>query len=58
MNRPDPAAGRLDEFLRLPSGGDSSDAGLRRHEGALRVGRHSSRERRTTVYPEKVQLAL
>ena len=52
----DPAAGRLEEFLKLPSGGDTSYAGLVLHEGLLWISYYSSHEERTSIYLAKVQL--
>ncbi len=52
----DPAAGRLEEFLKLPSGGDTSYAGLVFHEGLLWVSYYSSHEEKTCIYLAKVQL--
>jgi hypothetical protein len=52
----DPAAGKLTEFLTLPSGGDTSYAGLVLHEGLLWVSYYSSHEGRTSIYLAKVQI--
>jgi hypothetical protein len=49
-------AGRLIEFLALPSGGDSSYAGLVWHEGLLWVSYYSSHEGKTSIYLAKVRL--
>lgn len=50
----DPDAGRLDECLRLPSGGDTSYAGLVLHDGLLWVSYYSSHEDKTAIYLAKV----
>jgi hypothetical protein len=52
----DPAVGKLVEFLQLPSGGDTSYAGLVFHEGLLWISYYSSHEQKTSVYLAKVQL--
>jgi hypothetical protein len=52
----DPAAGRLTEILKLPSGGDTSYAGLVWHEGLLWVSYYSSHEGKTSIYLAKVRL--
>ncbi|MFM1767733.1 MAG: hypothetical protein RJA22_262 [Verrucomicrobiota bacterium] len=52
----DPQAGRLTECLKLPSGGDTSYAGLVWHEGLLWVSYYSSHEGRTSIYLAKVRL--
>ena len=49
-------AGRLDEFLKLPSGGDSSYAGLVWHDRLLWVSYYSSHEGKTSIYLAKVKL--
>jgi hypothetical protein len=51
----DAAAGRLDEVLALPSGGDTSYAGLAWHEGALWISYYSSHEGRTSIYLARVR---
>jgi hypothetical protein len=48
--------GRLEEFLKLPSGGDTSYPGLVFHEGLLWVSYYSSHEGKTSVYLAKVRL--
>ena len=53
----DPEAGKFEETLRLPSGGDTSYAGLVVHEGILWVSYYDSREGKTSVYLVKVELA-
>lgn len=53
----DPEAGTLSEFLTLPSGGDTSYAGLVLHDGVLWVSYYSSHESRTSIYLAKVQIA-
>ncbi len=52
----DPAAGKLTEFLALPSGGDTSYAGLVLHDGLLWVSYYSSHEGKTSIYLAKVEL--
>ena len=49
-------AGRLAEFLKLPSGGDSSYAGLVWHDRLLWVSYYSSHEGKTSIYLAKVKL--
>jgi hypothetical protein len=56
LNFLDPVEGRLREFLALPSGGDSSYAGLCWHEGSLWVSYYSSHELRTNIYLARVQI--
>ena len=50
----DPAAATLAETLALPSGGDTSYAGLVFHEGLLWVSYYSSHEEKTAIYLAKV----
>jgi hypothetical protein len=52
----DPRAGTLREFLALPSGGDTSYAGLVWHEGLLWVSYYSSHEGKTSIYMAKVKV--
>lgn len=52
----DPEAGTLTEFLKLPSGGDTSYPGLVWHDGLLWVSYYSSHEGKTSVYLAKVKL--
>ena len=52
----EPATGKLTEFLKLPSGGDTSYAGLVFHDGLLWVSYYSSHEGKTSIYLAKVQL--
>ncbi|MEZ5356193.1 MAG: hypothetical protein R2762_26460 [Bryobacteraceae bacterium] len=51
-----PEDNKLVEFLALPSGGDSSYAGLVFHDGLLHVSYYSSHEGRTSIYLAKVKL--
>lgn len=51
----EPEKGKLTEFLELPSGGDTSYAGLVWHEGLLWVSYYSSHEGKTSVYLAKVR---
>lgn len=52
----DPDAGKLTEFLKLPSGGDCSYPGLVWHGGELWVSYYSSHEGKTMVYVARVGL--
>ena len=52
----DPKAGTITEFLKLPSGGDTSYAGLVLYEGQLWVSYYSSHEGKTSIYLARVQL--
>jgi len=52
----EPRAGRLREFLTLPSGGDTSYAGLVHHDGLLWVSYYSSHESKTSIYLAKVRI--
>ena len=52
----DPAAGTLTEALRLPSGGDTSYAGMVLHDGMLWVSYYSSHEGRTSIYLAKIAI--
>lgn len=52
----DAERGKLTEFLKLPSGGDCSYAGLVMHTGLLWVSYYSSHEGRTSIYLAKVRL--
>ena len=52
----DPEAGRLEEFLTLPSGGDTSYAGLAWHDGRLWVSYYSSHEGKAGIYLARVKL--
>jgi hypothetical protein len=54
----DPAAGTVTEFLALPSGGDTSYAGLVLHDGLLWVSYYSSHEGKTSIYLAKVRIGL
>jgi hypothetical protein len=51
----DPASGSLREFLTLPSGGDTSYAGMVWHDGLLWVSYYASHEDRTGIYFAKVR---
>ena len=51
----DPQAGACTEFLELPSGGDTSYAGLVFHDGMLWVSYYSSHEEKTAIYLAKVK---
>ena len=52
----DPDAGTLTEFLKFPSGGDTSYPGLALHDGLLWVSYYSSHEGKTSIYLAKVKL--
>jgi hypothetical protein len=52
----DGQGGKLTEFLKLPSGGDTSYPGLVWHEGILWVSYYSSHEGKTSIYLAKVSL--
>ncbi|MEO2013992.1 MAG: sialidase family protein [Fuerstiella sp.] len=50
----DPAAGTMTECLELPSGRDTSYAGMVLHEGVLWISYYSSHEEKTCIYLAKV----
>ena len=52
----EPAIPSLTEFLVLPSGGDTSYAGLVYHDDLLWVSYYSTHEEKTAVYVAKVRL--
>ncbi|MDY0165341.1 MAG: exo-alpha-sialidase [Thermoguttaceae bacterium] len=52
----DPASGKFTEFLRLPSGGDTSYPGLVYHDGLLWMSYYSSHEGKSNIYLAKVRL--
>ena len=52
----DPATGKLKEELTLPSGGDTSYAGLVWHDGVLWISYYSSHEKKSSIYLAKVKL--
>ena len=52
----DPEAGTVSELLRLPSGGDTSYAGMVWHEGLLWMSYYSTHEEKTSVYLAKVDV--
>ena len=54
----DLAANQLNEFFTLPSGGDSSYAGLWFHDGLLHMSYYSSHEDRTSIYVAKMKLPV
>ncbi|MBN1421517.1 MAG: exo-alpha-sialidase, partial [Planctomycetes bacterium] len=54
----DAGAGTLAEFLRFPSGGDTSYPGLVWHDGILWVSYYASHEGKTSIYLAKVALDL
>lgn len=53
----DPDTAKLTEFLKLPSGGDTSYAGLVQHDGLLWVSYYSSHEGKTSIYLAKVKIS-
>ncbi|MCC7419638.1 MAG: hypothetical protein IT428_05120, partial [Planctomycetaceae bacterium] len=52
----DPKVGKLTEALKLPSGGDTSYAGLVARDGVLWVSYYSSHEKKTNIYLARVDL--
>jgi hypothetical protein len=54
----DPAAGTLTHFLTLPSGGDTSYAGMVWHNDVLWVSYYSSHEGKASIYVSQVQIPL
>ena len=52
----DREAGTLTETLALPSGGDTSYAGMVWHEGSLRVSYYASHEQTTAIYLARVKV--
>lgn len=54
----DPKLGSLKEFLTLPSGGDTSYAGLVFKDGLLWISYYSSHEGKTNIYFAKVKIPL
>jgi hypothetical protein len=50
----DPKEGKLTEFLELPSGGDTSYAGLVEYQDQLWVSYYSSHEGKTSIYLAKI----
>ncbi len=51
----DPEQGTLREFLKLPSGGDTSYAGLVWHDGRLWISYYASHEGKTSIYLAQVR---
>lgn len=52
----DPTSGKFSECLRLPSGGDTSYAGLVYHEGLVWISYYSSHEGKTSIYLAKAKI--
>lgn len=52
----DAKAGKLDEVLKLPSGGDTSYVGFVPHDGLLWVSYYSSHEGKSAIYLAKVRV--
>ena len=50
--------GTLQEFLKLPSGGDTSYAGMVWHQGQLWISYYSSHEQKSSIYLAKVTIPL
>jgi len=53
----DPEAGRLAELVALPSGGDTSYAGMVLHDALLWVSYYSSHEGKTSIYLAKLKVS-
>lgn len=53
-----PDAGRVIELLKLPSGGDTSYAGMVLHENLLWISYYASHEGKTSIYLAKVKFDL
>jgi len=56
LNWLNPDEGMLSEFLALPSGGDTSYAGLAWHENLLWISYYSSHEQHASIYLARVKL--
>lgn len=54
----DAQAGTLQEFLKLPSGGDTSYAGMVWHQDQLWISYYSSHEQKSSIYLAKVTIPL
>ena len=54
----DPENATLTEALKLPSGGDTSYAGMVMHDGLLWISYYSSHEGKTSIYLAKVRVPL
>jgi hypothetical protein len=52
----EPETGTITECLELPSGGDTSYAGMVLHDGLLWISYYSSHEEKTSIYLAKVKL--
>jgi hypothetical protein len=52
----DPVEGSLTECLKLPSGGDTSYAGMVEHEGTLWISYYSSHEGKTAIYLARISI--
>jgi hypothetical protein len=52
----DPVVGSLKECLKLPSGGDTSYAGMVEHDGTLWISYYSSHEEKTAIYLARVRI--
>jgi hypothetical protein len=58
LNYLDPVEGTLNEFMALPSGGDTSYAGLCWHEDMLWASYYSSHEQKTSIYLAKIKIPI
>ncbi len=54
----DPVEGSLTECLELPSGGDTSYAGMVEYEGNLWISYYSSHEEKTAIYLARVSIKI
>ncbi|WP_197440246.1 sialidase family protein [Polystyrenella longa] len=54
----DPETAKVTEFQKLPSGGDTSYAGLVWKDGMLWVSYYSSHDKKTSIYLSKVEIPL
>ncbi len=52
----DPDEGTIREFLELPSGGDTSYAGLVEHEGVIWMSYYSSHEEKSAIYLARLNI--
>jgi len=54
---PNPTSGALDEFMTLPSGGDTSYPGMTWRDNKLWVSYYSSHEGKPSIYVSQVSFA-
>jgi hypothetical protein len=52
----DPEKGSAAEFLALPSGGDTSYAGIVEHDGVVWISYYSSHEEKTSIYLARLRV--